>query len=143
MAAYNQGVFPMLDYEDGIAALEWLSKAFAFTEQRDMRFVDADGRLSHGQLDTGRGVIMLASTPDYENPKNHRAHCERARKWSSVPWVIDGLLVYVDDIDSHYKQAVESGAVILTEPEDGFPGRRYRCEDIEGHRWMFMQAEKN
>jgi uncharacterized glyoxalase superfamily protein PhnB len=46
------------------------------------------------------------------------------------------------DVDAHYRQAKSAGATILTEPEDGPPGRRYRAEDIEGHRWMFMQREK-
>ncbi len=140
MTKSSQGIFPMLNYEDGITALEWLNRAFGFQEQRDMRFVEPDGRLSHGQLDTGRGIIMLSSTPGYEGPKKHRVHCERARNWQRVPYVIDGVLVYVDDIDSHYKQAVAAGATICSEPEDGFPGRRYRCEDLEGHRWMFMQG---
>jgi uncharacterized glyoxalase superfamily protein PhnB len=111
MAEYSQGVFPMLNYENGIAALEWLCKAFGFTEQRDMRFTEPDGRLSHGQLDTGRGIIMLASTPDYEGPKKHRENCERARRWSNIPWIIDGVLVYVDDLDSHYKRARQAGAL--------------------------------
>ena len=85
---------------------------------------------------------MLATpTPDYEGPKHHREHCEQARKWSSVPWVIDGVLVYVDDIDGHYKRAKYAGANILSEPEGGPPGRRYRAEDLEGHRWMFMQRD--
>jgi PhnB protein len=53
------------------------------------------------------------------------------------------VLVYVDDIDAHYKQAIKAGATILSEPEDGFPARRYRAEDLEGHRWMFMQKEKS
>ena len=34
--------------------------------------------------------------------------------------------------------AKAAGAVILSEPEDGPPARRYRVEDLEGHRWMFM-----
>jgi hypothetical protein len=29
--------------------------------------------------------------------------------------------------------------VILSEPEEGPPGRRYRAEDLEGHRWYFFQ----
>jgi PhnB protein len=53
--------------------------------------------------------------------------------------VIDGVLVYVDDVDAHYARAIEGGAAILSGLEDGFPGRRYRAEDLEGHRWMFMQ----
>lgn len=132
------GVVPMLAYEDGVAALEWLARAFGFRER--MRMVDADGRLSHGEMDAGTGVIMLASpTPAYENPNRHRERCDAARKWSEVPWVVDGVLVYVDDIDAHYTRAQAAGARILTEPEDGYPGRRYRAEDLAGHRWMFMQ----
>jgi uncharacterized glyoxalase superfamily protein PhnB len=51
------------------------------------------------------------------------------------------VLVYVDDIDDHYKRAKDAGANILSEPEEGPPGRRYRAEDLEGHRWMFMQRD--
>ncbi|HEY6977688.1 MAG TPA: VOC family protein [Chitinophagaceae bacterium] len=138
----TQSVVPMLSYENGIAALDWLSKAFGFRERT--RMTDKNGRLSHGEMEAGDGIIMLASpTPDYEAPKKHREHCEQALKWSQVPWVIDGVLVYVDDIDAHYKQASKAGATILSEPEDGFPARRYRAEDLEGHRWMFMQKEKS
>jgi len=104
---------------------------------------DKNGRLSHGEMEAGGGLIVLASpSPDYEAPGKHREHCEQARKWSRVPWVIDGVLVYVNDIDAHYQQASRAGATILSEPEDGFPARRYRAEDLEGHRWMFMQKEK-
>ena len=53
------------------------------------------------------------------------------------------VLVYVDDIDVHYQQARSAGATILSEPEDDFPARRYMAEDLEGHRWMFMQKEKS
>jgi uncharacterized glyoxalase superfamily protein PhnB len=51
------------------------------------------------------------------------------------------VLVYVDDIDDHYKRAKDAGANILSGPEEGPPGRRYRAEDLEGHRWMFMQRD--
>jgi PhnB protein len=56
--------------------------------------------------------------------------------------VVDGVLVYVDDVDAHYTRAKAHGASILSEPEDGFPGRRYRAEDPEGHRWMFLERAK-
>jgi PhnB protein len=133
-----QDVVPMLDYEDGPAALDWLAKAFGFHEVS--RLIGDDGRLSHGEMMAGGGLIMLATaTLEYESPKHHREHCERARAWSAVPWVIDGVLVYVDDVDAHFKRAKQAGATILGELEDGFPGRRYRAEDLEGHRWMFLQ----
>jgi uncharacterized glyoxalase superfamily protein PhnB len=56
-----------------------------------------------------------------------------------VPWVIDGCLVYVDDVAAHFARAKREGATILSEIEDGPPSPRYRAEDVEGHRWMFTQ----
>src|SRR5438046_583344 len=134
------GVIPMIAYEDGFAALDWLSRAFGFRER--MRMSGPDGRLAHGEMDAGDGTIMLATPSlDYEGPRKHRAGCEQAKRWSAVPWVIDGVLVYVPDVRAHYERAKREGAVILSEPEDGPPGRRYRVEDVEGHRWMFMERD--
>lgn len=138
MPVEHPAVIPMIAYQNGVGALEWLAHAFGFTERA--RYLSPDGRLAHGEMAAGDGVIMLATpTPEYESPKHHREHCERARKWSAVPWVVDGVLVYVDNVDRHYERARHAGAVILSEPEGGPPGRRYRAEDLEGHRWMFME----
>lgn len=38
-------VIPMISYEDGIAAMEWLAKAFGFRERA--RQTGSDGKLSH------------------------------------------------------------------------------------------------
>ena len=85
-------------------------------------------------------ICMLATpTPDYEGPSLHRAGCARADKWLSVPWVVDGVLVYVDGVATHCGRARRAGARILSEVEQGPPGTRYRVEDVEGHRWMFME----
>src|SRR5436189_4997853 len=66
-------VTPMIAYEDGVAALEWLSRAFEFKELR--RMIGDGGRLAHGEMETGDGVIMLATpSPHYEGPKHHREH---------------------------------------------------------------------
>ena len=133
-------VIPMISYEDGIRALEWLASAFGFRETA--RLTTPDGRLSHGEMRAGHGVIMLASpTPEYRGPKRHREACEQARRWSTVPWIIDGVLVYVDHLERHLARARSAGATILSEIEDGPPGRRYRAEDLEGHRWFFFEKD--
>ncbi len=105
-------IVPMIAYEDPAGALEWLAMAFGFRE-RGQRFTEPDGRITHAEMELGGSVVMLANpTPDYQSPRRHRDVCEQTRAWSSVPYVIDGLLVFVDDVD----------------------------EDLEGHRWMFAQA---
>jgi PhnB protein len=134
-----QGVVPMLAYAEGSAAMAWLSNAFGFEERE--RWLDESGVLTHGEMSTGRGLIMLATpTPDYESPRLHRSHCRAAAAWSAAPWVIDGVLVYVDDVVAHFERAETAGASMLSGIEAGPEGSRlYRAEDVEGHRWMFMQ----
>jgi uncharacterized glyoxalase superfamily protein PhnB len=134
-----QGVVPMISYADGSAAMDWLSSAFGF-EVRE-RWLDESGVLMHGEMSTGRGLIMLATpTPDYEGPRLHRSHCSAAAAAAVAPWVIDGVLVYVEDVAAHYEHAKEMGASLLSAVESGPEGSLlYRAEDVEGHRWMFMQ----
>lgn len=138
MAADEPGVIPMIAYEDGPAAMDWLAAAFGFQE-RDRR-VDQSGRLSHGEMKAGEGLIMLATpSPHYQGPRRHRESCAAAQKWLEVPYIVDGVLVYVDDVQSHFQRAKQHGATILSQPESGPDGGRYRAEDLEGHRWMFVE----
>jgi uncharacterized glyoxalase superfamily protein PhnB len=131
-------VIPMIAYEDGPAAMDWLAKAFGFRERA--RMLGQDGRLSHAEMESGSGVIMLATpSPHYRGPRRHREECEQAARWSEVPYIVDGVLVYVDDVERHYGTAQAGGAKILSELEDDANGKKYRAEDLEGHRWMFIQ----
>lgn len=132
----------MISYRDGPVAMDWLAAAFGFEERA--RWLDDDGVLAHGEMATGGGLIMLATpTPHYEGPRQHRAHCDRAAAWATVPWVVDGVLVHVGDIESHFQRAKAANATLLSEIEEGPEGSRlYRAEDLEGHRWMFMEAHR-
>jgi uncharacterized glyoxalase superfamily protein PhnB len=135
----TQRIFPMVAYEDTAAAIDWLTRAFGF-EERGRRYVMEDGRIGHAELELAGDVVMLA-TPnrEYQSPKTHRESCEAAARWLDNPWVIDGLMVEVDDLDAHHANAVEAGANVIRPPEDGPAGRLYTAEDLEGHRWMFQQ----
>lgn len=132
-------VIPMLSYQDGAAAMDWLIEAFGFTEAE--RWLDDDGHLSHGELDAGGGRVMLSELASYEGPAVHRTHCTAADAWLSTPWVIDGVLVHVSDVEAHFARARAAGAGLLSEIEEAPYGRLYRAEDVEGHRWMFLQPD--
>ena len=140
MAEEREGVVPMISYSDGPAALDWLAIAFGFREVA--RWLDDDGVLAHGEMVAGRGRIMLATpSRDYDGPLKHRSHCENAATMAGVPWVFDGVMVYVDDLASHMDRAKDAGAIMLSGVESGPDGSQlYRAEDPEGHRWMFMQV---
>lgn len=132
-------VIPMLSYADGPAAMNWLSTAFGFVETK--RWLTPDGVLAHGEMQAGGGLIMLATpTQAYEGPTRHRAHCRSADAWLSCAYVVDGVLVRVDDVEAHLARARAAGAGVLSEIEDSPAGRAYRAEDLEGHRWMFLQT---
>lgn len=134
-------VIPMLAYENGPAAMDWLINAFGFKEKT--RLLANDGKLSHGELLTDKGMIMLWSAPeDYQSPKTLQENYEPAKKWFDVPWILNGVLVYVPDLEAHFARAVKAGATILSEIEDSPPGKRYRVADLEGQRWFFFEKEK-
>jgi PhnB protein len=117
-------ITPYLYYKDVAAALDWLGRAFGFEER--VRMPGPDGGIMHAEMECADGVIMLGCPgQDYRNPKQLGV--------STV-----SLYVYVDDVDKHFRHAVESGAKIIEQPADQFYGdRRYGAEDPEGHVWHF------
>jgi uncharacterized glyoxalase superfamily protein PhnB len=134
----NQQIIPMLSYEDGAVAMDWLCRVFGFTEKTKM--LDESGMLTHGEITIGDEIIMLASpTPYYQSPKHHREVCKETAQVYKVPYIINGILVLVDDVEKHYETSKNNGAVILSPLESGGPGTNYRAEDLEGQRWMFLQ----
>jgi PhnB protein len=136
----TQRIVPMIAYEDAGAAVDWLCEAFGFTEKGE-RYVMEDGTVGHAEIELADSIVMLA-TPnlDYQSPRRHRESCGAARRWLDNPWVVDGVLVRVDDLHGHHAQAVAAGANVIRPPEEGPGGRLYTAEDLEGHRWMFQQA---
>jgi uncharacterized glyoxalase superfamily protein PhnB len=134
-------IIPMLTYENGVAAMDWLCRVFGFKEKT--KWLDNEGKLSHGEICMGEGMIMLANgNKDYQSPLHHRQNCSQSAKWYSVPYIINGALVYVENVQAHFENSKMLGAGILTDLEFGEPGDRYRAEDLEGQRWMFMQKPK-
>jgi uncharacterized glyoxalase superfamily protein PhnB len=121
----TQTVTPYLLYEDGEAAIEFVTHAFGFREVD--RATGGAGGL-HAELETPRGGrIYLGQPPSgFRNP-------------ASVG-VTSSVYVLVDDVDDHHDRAKAAGAKIIEEPNDlPFGQRRYRCVDPDGHEWAFAQ----
>jgi len=51
------------------------------------------------------------ASPACQGPKRHRDNCEIAASWSALPWIIDGVLVYVEDVAEHYARAKAAGPI--------------------------------
>ena len=119
----TQQVTPYLLYEDGEAAIAFLTEAFGFG-QID-RQVGAAGEL---EVSPGGEHVDLGQPPSgYRNP--------RTIGRTSL------LYVLVDDVDAHHERAVQAGVEITEEPNDlPFGHRRYSCRDPQGHEWTFAQV---
>ena len=128
----------MLSFEDAGKAADWLVKAFGLSELS--RYADDDGRVTHVVMALDDAQIHVGwPGPAYVGPRRHAETCEQARRWRESPYIVDGVLAHVDDVDAHHARAVAAGAVVLTPPGEGGGGHQYRVEDLEGHRWMFAQ----
>jgi len=118
----------ILVYADMEAAFDYLVRVFRLGPGKLTR--DGDGRVVHGELHAGDGVVWL--------------HPESA-KWKlasprSVGAATGMTAVMVDDVDAHYRHAKEQGAAIDYEPMDQPYGyREYSARDSEGGMWSFMK----
>jgi len=111
-------VIPMLAYADAGAAAEWICRAFGFRETE--RFADRTGTVTDVVLQRPDGATVLVGHPNdaYEGPRRHAEHCAAAAHWLDRPVIVDGLVVYVDDIEAHYAAAARTvgartGAITL------------------------------
>jgi len=128
--AYFPRVTPYLLYEDVPAALDWLWRAFGFTER--LRFTGADGTVNHAEMQLGDGVIMMGDPGDsYRNPR-------------ALGAVTVQIHVYVEDVEAHFERARAAGAEIRRElADEEYGDRRYDAYDLEGHLWSFAQHVKD
>ncbi|GAA4771480.1 MULTISPECIES: VOC family protein [Streptomyces] len=121
---------PYVKYENVARALEWLSAAFGFTEER--RYAHDDGAVFHAEMLTPQGDPVYLAGPggDYRSPgaTGHR----------SAMASID-----VEDVEAVFARAGKAGATVAFPPTDTPQGLRVcKVEDHEGHEWFFSQRLK-
>jgi uncharacterized glyoxalase superfamily protein PhnB/DNA-binding XRE family transcriptional regulator len=117
-------VTPMIPYDDG-TTVDWLVRVFGFGVR--MKIPGARGRVVHGELTTGSGLVMVSEPSHEEGWDTPKAVGTRTQM----------IYVMVGDADAHCAHARGAGARILMEPHDAHGHRRYLAEDPEGHRWWF------
>ena len=121
----EQRVTPYLLYEDGAAAIEFLTKAFGFGEDadRDCPTACTPSRGRAGRRPDRPGASRSAGPRD-----------------PSVADKTSFAYLVVDDVYGHHRRAKDAGARIIQEPSDQDYGyRHYGCVDPQGHEWYFAQ----
>jgi uncharacterized glyoxalase superfamily protein PhnB len=109
-----------LYYQDPAAAAQWLHSVFGLGSWDK---IPADGvQPPWIELHVGSAAILLFKITE-----------------GRVGGLDHGVWVYVDDLDTHFAHSSENGAKIISEiHQHGY--RCYEADDLEGHRWTFVQA---
>jgi PhnB protein len=125
-------VTPYLAVNDGAKAIEFYKKAFGAQEKS--RMGGPQGKIGHAELKIGDSLIMLSD----EMPGSG------ARSPQSLGGTAVNIFLYVNDVDSAYKQAVSAGARADMPPQDMFWGDRYgKLTDPFGHSWSIATHKED
>lgn len=123
---------PYLVLQNAASAIEFYKKAFGATEL--MRLASPGGKIGHAEIKIGDSPIMLADEfPEmgYRGPK--------ALGGSPV-----SIMLYVEDVDAIFNQAVAAGATVKRPIKDEFYGDRSgNLEDPFGHVWTISTHKED
>jgi uncharacterized glyoxalase superfamily protein PhnB len=135
-------VVPVLRYADVRAAVDWLCRAFGFTER--LRIGD-----HRAQLDVAAGagsvVVTGGAAPAVAGAAPAVAGAAPAVAGTTAEGAgtdpTHAVMVRVADVDAHCERAQRASARILSEPANyPYGERQYSALDPGGHVWTFSQT---
>ncbi|MDQ3473770.1 MAG: VOC family protein [Acidobacteriota bacterium] len=117
-------VTPYLSIKGAAAAIDYYKEVFGATEL--FRMAGPEGKIGHAEIKIGNSPIMLADEyPDMEfvSPQ-------------TLGGTPIGLMIYVDDVDTMFKNAISGGAKEIKPLQNQFYGDRSgTLKDPFGHVW--------
>jgi PhnB protein len=123
---------PYLIVSDAASAIDFYKKAFGATEL--MRMTQPDGRIGHAEIKIGDSPIMLAD----EFPE---IGARSPQRFGGSPV---SILLYVEDVDALFSQAVAAGGKVLRQVKDQFYGDRSGgVTDPFGHVWYIATHKED
>jgi len=125
-------ITPYLIIKGASAAIDFYRKAFGATEL--FRMPDPSGKgVAHAEIKIGDSPIMLAD----EQPQLYRSPL-------SLGGTPVSLMLYVEDVDKIFPQAVAAGAKVVKPVQDQFYGDRSgTLQDPFGHQWTIGTHKKD
>ena len=117
-------VTPYLSIKGAAAAIDYYKEVFGATEL--FRMGGPDGKIGHAEIKIGNSPIMLAD----EYPEMEFVSPQ------TLGGTPIGLMIYVDDVDTMFKQAISRGAKEVKPLQNQFYGDRSgTLKDPFGHVW--------
>jgi PhnB protein len=125
-------VQPYVMFTNCAEAIAFYMKAFGAKEK--FRMPDKQGRITHAEIEIGDSVIMMAD----EAPQMDAFGIDH---FGGSPIT---LLIYTENCDAMYKQALAAGATSLREPADQPYGDRMSgVKDPFGYKWWIATHIKD
>jgi PhnB protein len=120
-AGYHS-ITPYLMVRGAARAIAFYRQAFGAEEV--MRFDEPDGRIGHAEIRIGDSLVMLADENDgFVGPQ-------------TLGGAGVSLVLYIEDVDATFAQAVAAGATVRRPVADQFYGDRMgTLADPFGHVW--------
>lgn len=117
-------VTPYLTVKGVARLIDFLKRSFGATETE--RMTQPDGRIVHTEVKIGDSVVMMG---------------EPGGDAKEMPGAIH---LYVDDVDTTYRRALQAGGMSLREPEDQFYGDRSAgVRDPSGNVWWIATHKED
>jgi PhnB protein len=117
-------ITPYLIVRGGAAAIDYYKAAFGAVEQ--VRMPGPGGTIGHAEIRIGDSVVMLA-----DEPPDQQWRSPQSLGGSPV-----GLLLYVEDVDARFNQALAAGGKVIKPLANQFYGDRSgTLADPFGHQW--------
>ncbi|WP_246796706.1 VOC family protein [Burkholderia perseverans] len=121
---------PYLAVRNAAASIAFYGSAFGF-EKREL--IDEDGAIMHVEM-SYHGQLILMFAP--EGAFGSTARTPRSADLMAP----QSFYLYVDDVDTVHRRALDAGAKSLSEPRDQFWGDRFaQVEDLDGYRWALAR----
>ncbi len=110
-------VTPLISVKGASRLIDFMKKAFGATEIYS--FPSPDGTIMHAEMKIGDSIIMVG---------------EAMKGASTMPC---SLYLYVQHVDSTYRNSVDAGGETIDGPNDMFWGDRVASiKDFAGNKWM-------
>jgi len=123
---------PYLVVRNAAQAIEFYKNAFQ--AQEIMRMAMPDGKIGHAELKIGDSIIFLAD----ESPRMPNKSPQTLGGCSS------GVMLYVEDVDTTFQQALDAGGKTHMPVADMFWGDRYgTIMDPYGHIWSIATHKED
>jgi PhnB protein len=126
-------VTPYITVKGAAEAIDFYTRAFG--AQEGERMTDPDGkRVMHAEIKIGDSHVMLSDEFPEMGPRSPQ----------TLGGTTTSIFLYVPDVDTAFKRAVDAGAKAIMAPTDMFWGDRFgKLADPFGHEWAMATHKED